>query len=198
MKLMISSARCKCGQGHHKTADRNLSAFCRRNRCDTAARLCWLGFQAFGGGIEKDTIEGMPSLRVRTKTCPLFAVDMSGIIASHVQTERASVVSSSSKRLSLCQRSRLFPNRGNRTSHLCSWRGVRALRHRRSGCRGVYDDHAVGIRIRESNRNRPVIRLLRPESPPLPGAVACWRDKRLGTWAGTAVGWFQECERAWT
>lgn len=65
---------------------------------EIAARLCWHGFQPFGGGIAKGTIAGMPSLIVRTETCPLFAVDMSDIIASHVRTERASVVSCSSKR----------------------------------------------------------------------------------------------------
>src|SRR5207237_4744840 len=80
----------------------------------TAAKLWWRGFQPFGSGIEEDTIERKPPLRVRTKTCPLFAVGVSGIIASHVRTERAPVVSSSSKRHSLCQRSCVFPNRGNR------------------------------------------------------------------------------------
>jgi hypothetical protein len=37
---------------------------------------------------------------------------MSDIIASHVRTERASVVSCSSKRHRLYQRLRVFPNRG--------------------------------------------------------------------------------------
>ena len=141
---------------------------------------------------------GMPSLGVRTKTCPLFAVDRSGIIAGHVGTEKAPVVSSASERHGLCQRSSVFPDRRNRTSDLGSWRRLRALRLRGPRCRSVRDDHAVGIRIRQSKRNRPILRLLGAESPPLPGALPSWRDQRLGAGAGTAVRCFEECERART
>src|SRR6266567_1994034 len=106
-----------------KSADQNLSAFCVQYRMPIQSPSVLARVSGIQRQCRRNEYQEILSLEVRTKTCPLFAVHMSGIIASHVGTENASVVSSSSKRHRLCQRSRVFPNRGNRTSHLCSWRG---------------------------------------------------------------------------